>query len=86
MPQGLRAALLACTGLLGGVVRELLTALPDARLRANPASTEVSVHDLVISAGREYQKRGLLEIPGEFGQPYYEWMERELLGDGETHG
>jgi len=29
MPQELRVALLACTGLLGGVIRELLSALPD---------------------------------------------------------
>jgi hypothetical protein len=32
MPQGLRVALLACTGLLGGVIRELLSGLPDVQL------------------------------------------------------
>lgn len=32
MPQELRVALLACTGLLGGVIRELLSGLPDVKL------------------------------------------------------
>lgn len=35
MPQELRVALLACTGLLGGVIRELLSALPDVELVAD---------------------------------------------------
>lgn len=51
MPQELRVALLACTGLLGGVIRELLSALPDVELVAdlpNAAVREFSsqVHQL----------------------------------------
>lgn len=65
--------------LSGGSIKNVVLDAAFRALRADPATTEVGVRDLVVSVGREYQKLGLPVTPGEFGQPFYEWVERELL-------
>ena len=72
--------------LSGGSIKNIVLDAAFRALRVDPAATAVGVFDLVVSVGREYQKLGLPITPGEFGQPFYGWIERELLGDGEAHG
>lgn len=88
-PAGLRfpdddqlAVLAARFPVSGGSIKNIVLDAAFRALRADPTTDAVSVRDLVVSAGREYQKLGLPVTPGEFGRPYYEWVERELLGNG----
>ncbi|MCP2257165.1 ATPase family associated with various cellular activities (AAA) [Streptoalloteichus tenebrarius] len=75
----------------GGLIRNVVLAGTFRALGADPSARTVSTHDLVVSMGREYQKFGLPITPGEFGQRFYGWVERELLlhggpePDGEPH-
>jgi hypothetical protein len=92
-PEGLRhpdddqlAELAARFPLSGGSIKNIVLDAAFRAMRADPTTAAVSVRDLVVSAGREYQKLGLPVVPGEFGQPFYGWVERELLGDGASHG
>jgi hypothetical protein len=71
--------------LSGGSIKNVVLDAAFRALHADPAATEVSLHDLTVSVGREYQKLGLPITPGEFGQPFYEWIEHGLLV-GEPNG
>ncbi|SHF53691.1 ATP-binding protein [Streptoalloteichus hindustanus] len=65
--------------LTGGNIRNVVLDAAFRALGADRAATAVSVRDLVVSVGREYQKVGLPITPGEFGQPFYAWVEETLL-------
>jgi Winged helix domain, variant/ATPase family associated with various cellular activities (AAA) len=66
----------------GGSIKNIVLDAAFRALRADPGTSVVGVRDLVISVGREYQKLGLPVTPGEFGRPFYGWVEHELLVDG----
>ncbi|QUQ65626.1 ATP-binding protein [Kutzneria sp. CA-103260] len=89
-PAGMRypdgdelAELAARFPMSGGSIKNIVLDAAFRALRSDPAASAVGVRDLVISVGREYQKLGLPVTPGEFGRPFYGWVERELLaGNG----
>ncbi|GAA4547878.1 AAA family ATPase [Amycolatopsis samaneae] len=65
--------------LSGGSIKNVVLDAAFRALRADPAATAVSLRELVLSVGREYQKLGLPITPGGFGTPFYEWFGEELL-------
>lgn len=65
--------------LSGGSIKNVVLDAAFRALHADPGATQVSLHDLTVSVGREYQKLGLPITPGEFGQPFYKWIEHGLL-------
>jgi AAA+ superfamily predicted ATPase len=71
--------------LSGGSIRNVVLDAAFRALQADSAASAVDLRDLTISVGREYQKLGLPVTPGEFGQPFYGWVEHELLA-GESNG
>lgn len=73
------AGLAARFPLSGGSIRNVVLDAAFRALHGDPDATEVSMRDLTVSVGREYQKLGLPITPGEFGQPFYQWIEQGLL-------
>jgi AAA+ superfamily predicted ATPase len=68
--------------LSGGSVKNVVLDAAFRALKADPVGLVVTSRALAVSVGREYQKLGLPITPGEFGRPFYDWVEQELLLDG----
>lgn len=90
MPQELRVALLGCTGLLGGVIRELLSVLPDVELVGDLASAPAGefssqVHQLRpdVVVWRLDDDEMLADHPEFFGAEHAITV-LAVHGDGET--
>lgn len=67
--------------LSGGGIANVVVDAAFRAVAADPATTTVTLRDVVVSVGREYQKTGLPITPAQFGPTYFGWVHDHLFRD-----
>ncbi|NUT50843.1 MAG: ATP-binding protein, partial [Saccharothrix sp.] len=67
--------------LSGGSITNVVVDAAFRAVAADPTTTTVTLRDVVVSVGREYQKAGLPITPAEFGPTYFDWVHEHLFPD-----